>query len=71
MTDTVLKNLTFDDYLVFKEEAKIKGQDIPDFQKWLQQEWEKEVRDHCNAEAKRYLAEVRADPAYGQVAAEA
>jgi len=66
MTDTNYETLTFDDYLVFKEEAKIKGQDIPDFQKWLQQELKKEVRDHCNAEAKRYLAEVRADRTVGQ-----
>ena len=61
MTDTNYETLTFDDYLVFKEEAKIKGQDIPDFQEWLQQEWEKEVRDRYNAETKRYLAEVRAE----------
>ena len=59
MTDT--NDITFDDYLVFKEEAKIKGQDIPCFQEWLQQEMTKEARDLCNAEAKKYLAEVRAE----------
>ena len=57
MTDT--NDITFDDYLVFKEEAKIRGQDIPCFQEWLQQEMTKEARDRCNVESKRYLKAIR------------